>query len=588
MMKSTRISEQRFDEKSGSIDNSAISKLYPAQIKLRRYFGRPFAQSRTQRRIEASRSKLKHRINDHIITVKVASKRSNSCYKQTVEKLASDNGGRLILHVLSDECLMKVFGRLHLRDLCNVAEVCKRFERNAQEMFKLTYSKLDIRELLEGDRNDSDHLKTRELSENFKRPAKQLFHNFGSMIQALTLTGTDDESGMDEHDLLILAKMHCTSLKDLTLIGMYEDESFSNDLRLMFAGLETLNLEWCAPRRTKSHNLKRLLSGCLELRSLRVEHCSAMVWLEHTFPKLELLDISDYFEYCHKMFDQFLERHGNLRTLIYGKYCWSSEILATIGNCLPKLETLRYSYQEIDDDLLMGEDERTQNKNILHLSKLKSLKTLSTQLNGADSMKLLIDALFEENIPIERLEMLNSMINKDLVISLSKITSMEALSLVNCELDKVSLIELAIQLPMLSELELDTSGLTMSQITEMLPFAKHLSVLKIGSVKSTVQINIVDYQSILKVVKGRDNGIQLCIILISDIRTLQIPQIMQLDNLRWLKIDEKIGNSLTVYVSDSDSQSYSDTDSASDAESEETMFGDSSMSGSEDYSDFEM
>lgn len=76
----------------------------------------------------------------------------------------------LILNLLDDDCLQKVFGYLNLCDLTNVADVCVRFEEQSMKTFSTDFSKKSIKHI--------------EWNQNLKSLPK-----FGSLIQSLEVDG---------------------------------------------------------------------------------------------------------------------------------------------------------------------------------------------------------------------------------------------------------------------------------------------------------------------------------------------------------------------------------------------------------------
>lgn len=140
-----------------------------------------------------------------------------------------------------DICLKKVFQQLDLKDLTNVAGVCTHFKRQAEDVFKSKWSKLNLNifHLMNGDVEFFDGwYKLRHLYQKFLKFAEQFFRNFGKYIELLTLQGVNiDQELKEEHELLKLVKKYCRSLTELTLVGIcgngLVDEFFGSSVSSM-------------------------------------------------------------------------------------------------------------------------------------------------------------------------------------------------------------------------------------------------------------------------------------------------------------------------------------------------------------------
>lgn len=339
-----------------------------------------------------------------------------------------------ILDKLDDVCLQKVFSFLHLSELPLTAGVCKKFKRNAEEAFKSKYTNLDLLKLIEGNQDYHQEWYTvRWLSEEFLKSAEQLFVNFGSFIEELTLTGIGDKNGMDENELLMLAKANCPTLKRLTLNDIGNDDKFSAELVHLFAGVEELTVSTS----DVCDSFVDIFSDCHELKCLNVSYVPSPMWINHKFPKLETLNILDSLQFDSTDFESFLKTHESLRTLRYHDYWMGSDIFAVISKCSPKLETFCCKFEEMmdyDDDEV---DENIVNENILQLATLSSLKNL-TFMSKESAMKLLVDAL--ENSLIEHLEIVDCPIGCEMIVGISKLQSLKTLKLTQCEIAAETLI----------------------------------------------------------------------------------------------------------------------------------------------------
>lgn len=381
-----------------------------------------------------------------------------------------------ILGKLNDDCLNKVFQFLHLGDLCNTAEVCKIFKKNADGVFKSHYTNLNILKLIKGN-NDYHHewFLVRWLSEKFLKSVEQLFRNFGTFIEAIHLTGTGENGeGMDENELLTLVKHYCTSLKELTLHDIGKDDEFSTELRPLFTGLEKLNV-FNVFGCDLSNSFMAIFSDCHDLKHLNVDGVSATLWMTHKFASLESLCISNNWEFDYNEFESFLKSHENLRTLRYSDTYIVSQIFAMMSKNLLMLETFFCDTGVMDD----YDDEGEQvEENILQLAKIKSLRNLTFSCEES-SLKLLVDAFEKESTPIEYFEIFECKIDRQLIVCLKKIKSLKILMLSRCEIAEEAIIDLDKNLNRLDEIIIkDIKGFDLDKHKNKLLLAKNVTVVK--------------------------------------------------------------------------------------------------------------
>lgn len=319
-----------------------------------------------------------------------------------------------ILNQLDDVCVRRVFQCLHLHDLCNAADVCKRFRTIAGEIFKSVYADqntLDMSQMIEGNKEfHKQWFMVRWLAEKFMVCAERLFRNFGHLIKALHLTGTGEMGGMDENRLLMLVNKHCrASLLELRLVDFGRSDDFSTvELIPLFRGLHKLSVyvdNLC-------ESFVACLGDCQNLTHLEMADVPAIVWIKTKFPKLETLIISNNSEFDNTEFEVFLELHENLRTLKYDDRYILSDFFSILSTASPKLESFCCNFFEILD---YDDDAEEVEKNILHLSKLRSLRKLTFTCE-ASTLDQLVVAFEEEHTPIEYVNLVECEIESDVIV----------------------------------------------------------------------------------------------------------------------------------------------------------------------------
>lgn len=397
-----------------------------------------------------------------------------------MELSSSVNHDSQILNKLDDVCIKKVFILLQLRGLCNAADVCKRFKVLAKEVFETVYVPkpiLDVQQLIESDKDFHDQwFMVRWLAKKFMVSAERLFRNFGQFMTALRLTGTGEMGGMDENQLLTLVHHYCsTSLKELRLLDVGKFDEFSPDLLVLFGGLEKLSIFADGV----GDSFIACLADCNNLKHLNAGHVSAKMWINHKFPKLEILVISNNSDFDNTDFESFLEHHRNLSALKYVDNYIVSDFFAIVSKATPKLETLHCIFDEIlDYDDRLEEVE----ENILQLSKLKSLKRLTFTCD-ASNLNLLVSSFEKEDTPIEYLNLVDCEIESDLIVALSELKLLKTLKLTRCKLTKETLIDVNKHLTRLHKIVIeDAEGLDLDGHKS---FAENVCV--VNSLKTSIE-----------------------------------------------------------------------------------------------------
>lgn len=545
------------------------------------YYG--FVQFKMAKCAEKALLKKKHRIGNRIVKVKMADfwhqpdvkSMMHSSTNKFLSKKAKNplltppdqSSPSHILNSLDDDCLHEVLKYLRLRDLCKVAEVCVRFKQIATQHFKTHHTQVNVVDLIEighTDDYDSDESEPSYESEDVEwededwedmlpcsnnlKLADHFFRNFGSMVKHLILS-TDIVDHKNDQDLLLkLTATHCTSLTNLELVGLEVRNSVVGILCPLFASLTKLTLK----NLTISNNFGKLLSVCGELKSLRLDFIlvGKEKWLRQSIPKLEALEINLILD-LNELLNPIMALNENLKALSITLSNLPSSIFKTITHRLPRLESLL---------LHQGEWDNAIEKNIQHLTKLKSLKILKLNFKSIE-LKPLVDHLAKENVPIEQLSILHGTVDKELITSLLELKSLENIGLYNVKLTKGSLTDLAKRLTQLAELSLNNvSGVNMSQIKDLLPFAKNLRLLKMTSAESDFRINTAVYDSLLHIVKNRSNRTKLAIQIVSNRTQISMPRSILAQNRYWLEIKETVNRKVVLNHHDDSSSDDDDSD----------------------------
>lgn len=460
-----------------------------------------------------------------------------------------------ILVALNDDCLQEVFRRLELLDLTRIAEVCKRFNKEAKKTFERKYK----------------HLKLEYGSDFSGQPEalEGMFGHFGSSIQTLSTEAYASES---ETFILQLINRYCNpTLKSLELRAFDLEGNFEH-IMPMLSRLETLTLIEC------TCYFVNVLSNCTELQKLRLENCTFLEenrFLEQQFMRLEEVHLISNNGINEATLERFLDSSTTLLRLSIdeNERCSTSQVLRSIGENLTNLQELSFC-QAI-------ENQNNFQDNVQYLNRLTSLKSLKLDFNQ-QPVRPLMDALSSHQIPIEHIEIYNGQIDTTAIESLSMLKQVKTLGINGSSgLTDEFLVELGKKLPELKVVHLkdlntiDNSRLTTIGLKKMVLHANKLSLLKIQLVYSIV-IDIDDYKMMLKSVQNRPEKIALLIELTSDGGKVNVPEATLVENRNILYIDEMIQDEDERSVISNESNQWTDEDNDldmwDDGASDDDMF----------------
>lgn len=400
----------------------------------------------------------------------------------------------LILNLLDDECLQKVFGYLNLTDLSNIADVCVRFDEQSKKTFSSKFSERYVRFKKEWEKNS------------------KFFVKFGALIKSLEVdqeliyyVEAEDES---EVEPLEFALQYCNPsiLKRLCLknfiIGHYMT---SGKLRPYFKNLEALSLTDCdglsqdMDFETQTKLVQELMSICTKLKSLHLIVNTHLVFTMTT-----------------ECFNIYLSYNTTLTKLVIncGETLTSSDIIRLIAQNIPNLQSLDFD-AHINNTRNFQDD-------IQCLSNLNSLKEL--KLNFCRfTVAPLVKSLIEKNVPIECLKIYKGKIDSDGIENILKMKTLKTLAIdSSTDFTEVHLIRVAKELPQLKKLafcnptSFREKSVKASTLMELLTCAKKLSSLYILFVDLD-HFEMSDYNEMLDIIQNREEKLGFSIKIISEI-----------------------------------------------------------------------
>lgn len=452
--------------------------------------------------------KRQHKINGQIVKVEAA----HHWLQPVIFK-----SPRNILQILNDDCLMEIFEYLSLDDLCFVADVCIRFKLIAQNVFPKRFAKVELL-----------HMETWEENGTWMILTESLFRNFALYIKSFDLNLYDLS---EKNKILILksfikhfSNQNCV-LKKLTLREFNVIDEWVKQLQPVFERLNNL----CLSCGAICSGISRLVYGCRDLNKLalhQIHYCSTFPDLK--FEKLEKLSLTFSSGINDNNLHRFILTNSHIKRLtIHG---WgnklTSAIYRDIGEHLPMLEQLNISGIVTSNDYEM---------NLNHLAQLKRLKVLELCCS-AKSVTSLLNALANEEVPLECLALKKIMLDSEAAEALSKLIGLKQLQLVLGIEDDGELVNVIDGMPRLNTLWVSAFGnFDIDEIMKMVNAGKSLEFLHLIN-QTNISIDLDDFIAMVDLIKnhGKTNKLQLKIL--GEECKLNVPDDVIKQNSKWLEI----------------------------------------------------
>lgn len=453
----------------------------------------------------------------------VAGKRVNNNEIPT-KSMETDSSKSLL--DLDDVCLQKLFARLNIESLSQMANVCKRFGPIAEQVFGQSHKKFVFKGI-------SSKMST------FRR----VIRKFGHLITSIDTSEAHFQSHQ-QIDFGIIVKYCSENLEELILDGV----TINSDVAMpLFSRLKHLDLRMC----DFTGNTKDLFSDCPNLEILGFEAKESCGFVAKHFPKLEGLSF-DCSPPGFSTFFHLLALNPQLKLLQIMELPEDLYIEAVVKH------TKNVEALIISPGLMSLTPEIQTKKGFLLLSKLKKLKRLNLYAGDKIYAKLigpLVDAFAKGNVPINRLELRDFSIKSKDIQSILKLKAMQILSLDTVkDVSDTDLIALTTQLKELTNLHLylDTAAktkITINGLTKMIKNGKKLDYFALVSVKN-LKIGKKAFESLLKAAQSRGHGEKLTIDIVGHNRTSSfiVPENIQRAGNAYLTIK-------FTYASDSESES---------------------------------
>ncbi|XP_055304390.1 uncharacterized protein LOC129569531 [Sitodiplosis mosellana] len=442
------------------------------------------------------------------------------------EALTQENVSDSLL-CLTDNCLQKLFERLDIESLCQMANVCKRFRPISERAFSERHKKF----VFEG-RSCKNSVFRRVLCK------------FGHLITSIDASEAHFAPG-EKLDVNAIAKYCTNNLEKLIVSDTTID---CGVVKPLFSRLKHLDLTMC----DFTGNKIDLFKNCPNLEvfgfqanfgdSEPLDYHRSIGFVVQKYPKLESLAFDSSFIAVDACF-RLLALNPQIKTLeitappedIYiqrvVQYAKNVEVLA------------------IQPGFWSNTAEIQTRKEFLQLGQLKKLKKLYLSASDEPYSKLaapLSDAFAKNNVPIECLSLREFTIGSKEIKSILKLKAMKFLSLDEVgNVTDADLVPLNKELPLLENLQLyfgtkAKTPITADGLTKMVKDGKHLEYLGLVDIKN-LKIDKKAFDDLLKAAQSRGNEKTLTIEIIGNKKTtsFNVPEDVQRDGGKHLKIEYK-------------------------------------------------
>lgn len=426
---------------------------------------------------------------------------------------------------LCDDVLQETFRYLDTFELTIVAEVCKKFKRNAQTVFSFQQKNMTAEFKITARHSVNHNISAKLIS---IRRLPSVLENFGPFLFDLEISLEYEFKRISKYTPAVVKWLvqYCgETLNSLKLWHFVFDTETISEFQPLLRRLQKFSLNDCQFK-TES-NFSEIFSCASELREIKItqifdydgEHYVNFK-VRVNIPKLEALAIHEY-EYgiSTATIDNFLVMNPQLKQLDIHNYNYNDDdsesyLFETMAQYTPHMEKLRlccYFPTEFNNFIEKA-------KNLKHLTALKSL---DIDCQG-DPFSVVISELVAANIPLESLTMSNFIVDQELVIGVSRLTRLRKLEFEGSEIKMSYVLEIVKHLPEIIELIIEMLiNPPTESASDLVEIVKSAPKLKFMHFNANYGVNYgenwnfdeIVYRDLLDVVSKRGKGSSLKLVL---------------------------------------------------------------------------
>lgn len=259
---------------------------------------------------------------------------------------------------LNDDCLLKIFERVSVLDLCAIRFTCKRFDTLSEYYFKMVYKTL----------NFSNWNIKGEYSLLTEDEMKTILTTFGGQMDSITVNADSFEP--ESKVVLQVISEHCGAkrLRFFKMIKFVLDEQMVENCDRLWSNIDQLTIDKCYLDDEVLHFLLRKCSTLTQLEMVRQMNTDGRC-LMHEFPQLEGFSLRSNDSFDPLCMTTFLQKNTQLRSLsLIGCSFIDDEIFEIIADNLVNLEALYIRVVHVTSQF------ETNLENLLRLQHLRKLE----------------------------------------------------------------------------------------------------------------------------------------------------------------------------------------------------------------------
>lgn len=445
---------------------------------------------------------------------------------------------------LNDDCLLEIFKKLPVLELCNAKRICKRFNSLVDYHFMMTYKSLSFNHQMI--KEDSFTLLT--LGET-----RNILNSFGLQIQILTVNADSFQSS-NASEVLGVINEYCgyQQLEHLKIVKFILDEQVIDVCRRLFSNVVKLTIDKCF---ADDKLFERLLSVCTEMRELELLRQFNIdgTCLLKTYPKLEGLILRSNDNFDPDYLKIFFTKNPQLKKAkLIGCNFVDDELFQVIADNLHELEVLAVRVVHFTTAF---------DQNLLNLLKLRKLKKLEFNC-GLKPITEFVQGLAMTNT-IETLGISSAELHQDLCNALCILKNLRVLKLISMyEIKQNCIKELAQNLNNLKEFHIiECDGINFDDTLAFVDNAPKLEKLVVNECCNILPLNEQQFIRLVESCQRRADKLSLNFYLdrfelvnskekISEETLRKYSDIVKLISLNW--------DDVNCLVSDNQHKCYSD------------------------------
>lgn len=393
---------------------------------------------------------------------------------------------------LNDDCILEIFQRISILDLCAIRYTCKRFDALSEFFFKMVYKTL----------NFSNWNVKGEYALLTEDEMKTILTTFGGQMDSITVNADSFEP--ESKIVLQIINEYCGAkrLRFFKMVKFVIDEQMVENCDRLWSNIDQLTIDKCYVDDDVLKELLRKCSTLTQLEMIRQMNTDGRC-LMHEFPQLEGFSLRSNDNFDPLCMNTFLQKNTQLRSLsLIGCNFVDDEIFEIIADNLVNLEALYIRVVHVTSQF------ETNLENLLRLQHLRKLEFNC----GLRPIVPFIHGLAMTN-RIEQLGISSAELTPELSAALCNLKNVQILKFISMYDGQLNTFKpIAQQLEKLKELHiLECDVIDFEQLFEFVENAGKLEKLLIIQCSKIIPMNAEQFVRMADCVQKRVDKLQLSI-----------------------------------------------------------------------------